>query len=119
MQGIGGLFQSHVSEERVDGPQPGVPRASAVFAGAFQVIEEKTDGGGIEVFDPKLGRAFVESFLGKLQKQAERIAISRYGVRTCLPLAKQVVGEEGLKKRRKAGGNHGRTSLGISRSVTS
>ena len=43
----------------MDGPQPGVPRASAVFAGAFQVIEEKTDEGGIEVFDPELGGTFV------------------------------------------------------------
>ena len=62
----------------MDGPQPGIPRASAVFASAFQVIEEKTNEGRIEVFDPELGGTFVEPFFGKLQKQAEAIAISRY-----------------------------------------
>ena len=119
MQGMRGLLQSHVSEERVDGPQPDVPRASTVFASAFQVIEEETNEGCIEVFDPDLGGHFAESFFGKLQKQTEAIAISGNRMRAGLPLAKQAIGEEGLKKRGKAGGNHGCTSRWISRSVAS
>jgi hypothetical protein len=55
MQGIRGLFQSHVPEKRVDRTQPDIPGASAVFASALQVIEEKTNEGSIEVFDAKLG----------------------------------------------------------------
>jgi hypothetical protein len=110
MQGIGGFFQSHVSEERVDGSQSNVPRASAVFAGAFQVIEEETNEGGIELFDTELAWSFVEPFFGELQKQPEAIAISGDCMQARLSLAKQPIGEEGLKESRKAGGSHGCTS---------
>jgi hypothetical protein len=91
----------------VDGSQPNIPRASAVFSGALQVIEEETNEGSIEVFDAELGWAFVEPFFGEFQKQAKGIAISRYCMWARLPLAKQTIGEEGLKERRKAGGGHG------------
>src|SRR5215471_4603490 len=86
-----GLFQSHVPEERVDGSQSDISGTSAVFASAFQVIEKEANEGRVEILDPELGRHFVESFFGKLQKQAETIAISRDGMRTRLPLAKRSV----------------------------
>jgi hypothetical protein len=70
------------------------------------VIEEETNKGCIEILDAKLGGHFAESFLGKLQKQAEAIAISRDGVRTRLPLAQQTIGKEGLKKEGEVGRNH-------------
>jgi hypothetical protein len=117
MQGMRWFFQSHIPEERVDGSQPNVSRASAVLASAFQVIEEKTNEGSIEVFDAKLGWTFVEPFLGELQKHAKGIAISRYRMWARLPLAKEAISEEGLKKTGEAGRNHGRTSRWISRSV--
>jgi len=110
MQGMRGLFQSHVAEERVDGCQAHVPCASAVFASAFQLIEEETHEGSIEVFDAELGGTFVEPFVGELQKQAKAIAISRYGMGARLTLAKQTIGKKGLKKGGEVGGNHGRTS---------
>jgi hypothetical protein len=110
MQDMRRLLQSHVPEKRVDGSQPNIPRASAVFASAFQVIEEETDEGSIEVFDAELGGAFVEPFLGELQKQTKGIAISCYRMRACLPLTKQTIGEKRLKKRGEAGGHHGCTS---------
>src|SRR5437764_2797973 len=91
----------------MDGSQPGIPGASAIFASAFQVIEEEADKGSIEVFDPELRGHFAKSFFGKLQKQAEAIAISRYCMRAGLQLTKQAIGEERLKKRGKGGGNHG------------
>ena len=62
---------------------------------------------------------FAESFFGKMQKQAEAIAISRDRMRARLPLAEQAIGKEGLKKRGKVGGDHGCTSPAISRSVAS
>jgi hypothetical protein len=110
MQGMRRLLQSHVPEKRVDGSQPNIPRASAVFTSAFQVIEEETDEGSIKVFDAELGGAFVEPFLGELQKQTKGIAISCYRMRACLPLTKQTIGEKRLKKRGEAGGHHGCTS---------
>jgi hypothetical protein len=94
----------------VDGCQAGVPRARAVLAGAFQVIEEEADEGSIEVFDPELVGAFAELLFRELQKETEAIAISRDGMRARLSLAKQTIGKERLKKRGKAGGNHRRTS---------
>jgi hypothetical protein len=117
MQSMSGLLQGHVPEERVDGCQPGIPSASAVFASTFQMFKEKTNERCIQIFDPELGGHFAESFLGKLQKQAKAIAISRDGVRAHCPLAKQAIGKERLEKRGKAGGDHSRTSRGISRSV--
>jgi hypothetical protein len=103
----------------VDGSQSDVPGTSAVFASAFQVIEKEGNERCVEILDPKLGRHFVESFFGKLQKQTKTIAICRYCMRACLPLAQQPIGKEGLKKRGKTGGNHGCTSRAISRSVAS
>jgi hypothetical protein len=79
------------------------------------VIEEEPNEGCIEVFDAKLGWAFVEPFLGELQKQAEGIAISRYGMRARLPLAKQAIGEERLKKSGEGGRNHYYTSRWVDR----
>jgi hypothetical protein len=103
----------------MDGSQTNVPRASTVFASAFQVIEEETKEGSIKVFDAELGWAFAESFFGEFQQQAKRIAISPYGMWARLLLAKQTIGEERLQERRKAGGHHGCTSRGINRSVAS
>jgi hypothetical protein len=119
MQGMRGLFQSHVAEERVDGSQANVPRARAVLASAFQVIEEETHEGSIEVFEAELGGTFVEPLLGELQKQAKAIAISGYSMGAGLTLAKQTIGKKGLKQRGEVGRNHGRTSRCINRWVAS
>jgi len=55
--------------------------------------------------------------LGSPLRQA--IAICRNSVRARLPLAKQTINKERLKKRGKAGRNHRGTSRGISRWVAS
>jgi hypothetical protein len=110
MQGLRGLLQSHVPEKRVDGSQPNIPRARAVFASTFQVIEEETNEGSIEVFEAEMGGAFVEPLLGELQQEAEAVPISGHGMGARLPLTKQTIGEERLQERRKAGGHHGCTS---------
>src|SRR5215471_9508405 len=119
MERMGGLLQGNELEERMDSCEARIPRARAVFAGAFQVVEEKTDKGRVKIFDAKLGGHFAESFFRKVQKQAEAIAISRDRMRTRLPLAKQAIGKEGLKKGGKVSRDHGRTSRFISRSVAS
>jgi hypothetical protein len=83
------------------------------------MVEKKTNKGRIEIFDLELGGHFTESFFGKMQKQAEAIAIPRDGMGARLALAEQAVSKEGLKQRGKVGRNHGCTSLSISRSVAS
>jgi hypothetical protein len=80
----------------MDGSQANIPSTSAIFAGALQVIEEKANKRGIQVFNPELAGTLSQSFLGKLQEQAERVAISRDGMRARCPLAKQTIGEKGL-----------------------
>ena len=80
----------------MDGPQADIPRASPVFPNAFQVLKEKTKEGGVEIFDQELRGHFAESFLGKMQKQAEAIAIPRYRMGARLPLVKQAIRKEGL-----------------------
>jgi hypothetical protein len=114
-----GLLESHVLKERVDGSEARVACASTVFANAFQMVQEKTNKGCIEVLDAKLGGHFAESIFGKMQKQAEAIAISRDGMGARLALAEQAVSKERLKQRGKVGSNHGCTSPAISRSVAS
>jgi hypothetical protein len=94
-------------------------RTSAVFASAFQVIEEEADKERIEILDAKLGRHSAESFFSKMEEQAEAIAISLYCARTRLQLPEQAIGKEGLKKGGKIGGDHGCTSRSINRSVAS
>jgi hypothetical protein len=81
----------------MDGAQTGIPRASAVFPNALQVFKEETNKGCIEIFDQQLRGHFAESFFGKMQKQAEAVAITRYRMRARLPLAKQAIRKEGLK----------------------
>jgi hypothetical protein len=94
----------------VDGSEAHIPRAGAVVANTFQVFEEKTDKGRIEILDAKLRGHFAELFSSKMQEEAETIAISRYRMRAGLPLAKQAIGKEGLKKGGKVSADHGRTS---------
>ena len=88
------------------------------FCECFQGVEKKTNEGRIEVFDPELGGHFAESFFGKMQKQAEAIAISSDGVRARLPLTKQAISKEGLKKSGETGGHH-RMHLPLDQSVGS
>ena len=96
MQGMGGLFQSHVSEERVDGPQPGVPRASTVFASGFQVIEEETNERASRSWI-RIGKGILPSL--SLANCRSRRKQSRYPATYAdsLPLAKQAIGEKRLR----------------------
>jgi hypothetical protein len=103
----------------VDSSETRISRARTVLANAFQVVEEKTNKGCIQILDAKLGGHFAESFFGKMQKQAEAIAISRYRMWARLELAKQAIGKEGVKEGGKVSRSHGRTSRSISRSVAS
>jgi hypothetical protein len=58
------------------------------------VFEEQTQEGCVEIFDQDFRRYFAKLFFCKMQKQAEAVAISRYGVRARLPLVKQAISKE-------------------------
>jgi hypothetical protein len=51
---MGRFLQGHVLEERVNRCQARIPSASAVFANAFQVFEEISKKGRVEIFDHQL-----------------------------------------------------------------
>jgi hypothetical protein len=98
MQGVGRFLQSDILEEGVDCGQPRIPSASGVLSDLFQVFQESAKKRWIEVFDRQIRWHFSESVFGELQKQAEGIPISCYGVRARLPLPKEPICKEGLKK---------------------
>ena len=78
----------------MDSSEARISRARTVLANAFQVVEEKTNKGCIQILDAKLGGHFAESFFGKMQKQAEAIAVPRDGMGARLALAEQAVRKE-------------------------
>jgi hypothetical protein len=59
MQRLCRLLESYVLEERVDGSQARIPCAGAVFANPFQVFEEQTQEGCVEIFDQDFRRYLV------------------------------------------------------------
>ena len=75
----------------MDGSEARVACASAVLAHAFQVVKEDTNKGGIKILNAKLGRHFAVSLFGKMENQAETIAISRDCMRARLPLAEEAI----------------------------
>ena len=62
------------------------------------MFEENAKKRRVEIFDRQFGWHFAESLFCKLQKQTEGISISRYGVGARLPLPKEPIRKEGLKK---------------------
>ena len=88
MQRVCRLLESYVLEERVDGSQARIPCAGAILTNPFQVFEEQTQEGCVEIFDQDFRRYFAKPCFCKMQKQTEAVAISRYGVRACSQLVK-------------------------------
>src|SRR4051794_15720147 len=67
-------------EHRVDGGQPGVAAADAVASGPLQVVEERGDGGRVEVVEVQLRGRLSLALLGEAEKEAERIPVGGDGV---------------------------------------
>jgi hypothetical protein len=82
----------------VDCGQPRIPSASRVLPGLFEVFQESANKRWVEIVDRQFRWHCAESLSGKLQKQAEGIPISRDGVWARLPLPKEPIRKEGLKK---------------------
>jgi hypothetical protein len=82
----------------VDCCQSRIPSASGVLTALFQVFKENAKERRVEIFDRQFGWRYAESLFCKLQKQAEGVPISRYGVWARLSLPKEPIGKKRLEK---------------------
>ena len=87
-----------VLEKGADGGQTKVACAGTVVAAVLDMIQESADERSVEIVQSEFGRRLVEMFLGKCEKQAERIAVGGDGVRAGLTLAHEALGKKGLKQ---------------------
>ena len=83
------LLQGNVLKEGVKCGQADVPGAGAILTAALQIIEEITNKRGVQIVKREARGRFAQPLFCELKEQAERIAISRYGMGTGLPLSKQ------------------------------
>src|ERR1041385_7225665 len=88
-----------VIEEGVNGCQPRVPSRHAVFAHAFQVVQEVAKGIGGQVFQTQGGRGLSMPATNKLQKKLQRIAVGHHGVTAEAALGHEVLLEEPTNNR--------------------
>ena len=120
-QRVGGFLERHILKEGVNRGQADVSGASAILPASFKIVEKMSDERHVQIIEREVRWRFTQPFFCKLKQQAERIAISRYGVGTRLTLPKEAIRKERLQKRGKAGRHYDRAlfPLLITRSVAS
>ena len=84
----GGLGIEHVAEEAVDGGEPGVARANGVASSGFEVLQEREDPLGREVFDVQRGGRTMHRRGEEAQQELEGIAIRGDGMRADVSLGR-------------------------------
>ncbi len=99
-------------EEGVDGAEPRVAGAHRVPPFGFKMMEEPSDGDGVDVSEVQSRRCGAGRVGEVCEEQPERISVGGDGVRTGVALPHQTLGEEGLQGRRQRGhdSSPGRTS---------
>lgn len=101
-------MQRHEAEERADGGEAGVAGARIVAAFGLEMAEKAAEQRGVEIAQGHRRRRLVPLLPGIAQQQAERRAIAGDGMRACLALAHEALGEGPGQQRREIGGVHGR-----------
>jgi hypothetical protein len=91
-------FERDISKEGVNGSQPQIPAAGTQTSMLLQMIEKRHDQWGIDRLEGQLRRRGVQPLVGKLQQQAEAIAIRTDRMRTGLPLLHETLGEESFQE---------------------
>ncbi len=104
------MVQGEIAEQRVDRGEPVVAGRGAVAPVAFQVVQEGTDQGCVQIIDGQLAGREAGALGGERQQQPEGGAIGRDRVRARGALGDQPLGEVGLQRRREAG--HQQTPAG-------
>jgi len=98
-----GFLQGHVAEEGMNRCQPSVAAACAIAPCVLQVIEKGDQEGHIDLSQSELRGLFLQTLLGKLQEQAERVAVTGDRMRTDTSLPNQSIREEPLEQPGKGG----------------
>jgi hypothetical protein len=96
--GVVGHEDSDVVEEGVDGREAGVAGADTVVAILFEVMEEGSDQGGVELFEAELSGRLGEAVVGKAEQEGEGDLVGLDGMGACLALSLEAVGEERLEE---------------------
>ena len=117
---LGGMFwrfERGISKEGVDGGEPQIPATYAQTSTLFQLIEKRPDQRGIDSLERQLRGRSVQPLLGKLQQQAEGIAVRTDRMRTGLALLHESLGEESFQQWSQVGRGrfHERPSQRLSR----
>jgi hypothetical protein len=71
--GVLGMAQGREPEQRVNGRQARVAALGAVAPVAFEVVQERADGGGVEVVELQLRRGLPGAVLGECQQEPEPV----------------------------------------------
>jgi hypothetical protein len=98
--GVLGMAQGREPEQRVNRRQPRVAALGAVAAFVFEVVQERADGGSVEIAESQLRRGLPAAVLGECEQEPEPIAVGGDGVLACTLLAYQPFGEERLERGR-------------------
>ena len=90
----GGFGVENVPEEAVDGGKSGVARANGVAPSGLEVVEEREDPIGREVFDVQCGGGAMHRCGQEAQQELEGIAIRGDGMRADVSLGREMPREE-------------------------
>ena len=112
---ITAAWSGGVSEQGVDGGEPGVSGGAAVASLVFQMVQERADQGGIQVGHAESARRSTRLLVREGEQEPEGIAVGRDRVRAGVGLPGQPVGEEPLQDRREIGHKSARPSVVSSR----
>src|SRR5271163_946192 len=110
MEHTGWFVHGNEPKKGSDRGKAGIAAAGAVATTGFDMGEEVTHQGGIQILDVQLSRRPANLFACEVQQQAESITIARNCVRARLHLVAQSVREELLDEGRQSCSRHGRTS---------
>jgi hypothetical protein len=95
-----GMAQRGVGEQRADRGQPQVPGPGAVAPLVFEMVQERRDGGGVQVVPVEFGGRLAGVLVHEGEQQAHGVAVGGDGLRAGLTLLEEPVGEERLQRRR-------------------
>ena len=92
-----GFLESEELEKRVNRSQPYISSTWAYATIAFQMLEKRTNKGGVEILIADRRRQLLQALMRKLEKESKRVAVAGDRVRTCSALFHQPVRKERLQ----------------------
>ena len=103
-------LEGRVPKERANGSQAQVAAAGTDAATVLQVLQERGDQRGIDLFELQVLRRDAKALPREAQELPKAVAVRSNRMGTDLPLLHQPTGEEALQQCGKAGRGHDRSS---------